>query len=179
MIYDLDELRGRTILVDANAILYHLQGLCPIGKEVFRQGKEGRFKLVTTTRIVDEVIHKTLLIRARNMFGWKTKTIKRLRKEPEKLRDLVSDIQNVIEFTQTIPLDVQEIRLNDLKKIPDMMGTYGLLGNDSLILIVMNRRNLKYLLSSDTDFNRVPWIERIPIGPQTLDDSRTKPLVPR
>ncbi len=41
------------------------------------------------------------------------------------------------------------------------MEMYGLFGNDAMILETMQRFNLKYLLSSDTDFDEIGWIERM------------------
>lgn len=41
------------------------------------------------------------------------------------------------------------------------MEMYGLFGNDAMVLETMQRFNLKYFLSSDTDFDEINWIERI------------------
>jgi len=41
------------------------------------------------------------------------------------------------------------------------MEMYGLFGNDAMILETMQRFNLKYLLSSDIDFDKISWIERM------------------
>ena len=43
------------------------------------------------------------------------------------------------------------------------METYGLFGNDALILAVMQKFNLKYLLSSDSDFDEIEHIKRIEV----------------
>lgn len=49
------------------------------------------------------------------------------------------------------------------------MEEYGLFGNDSLILITMNKYNLKYLLSSDEDFKDIRWISQIEINAEYKD----------
>jgi predicted nucleic acid-binding protein len=165
MNYDLNALKGRTVFVDANAFLYYFQGISPLAREVFRYGAEKRLKLSTTTRIMDEVIHKNLLIQARNVFGWKSKTIHRLRQEPEKMKRLVPEVERVFQLAALIRLEMEVIRPTDLEKMPKMMAEHGLLGSDSLVLVVMNRLNLKFLLSSDSDFDRVSWVERIPCDP--------------
>lgn len=165
MNYDLNALKSRTVFVDANAFLYYFQGISPLARDVFRFGAENRLKLITTTRIMDEVIHKNLLIQARNVFGWKNKTIHRLRQEPEKMKRLVPEVERIFELAALIRLEMEVIRPTDLSKMPKIMAEHGLLGSDSLVLVVMNRRNLKFLLSSDSDFDRVSWIERIPCGP--------------
>jgi predicted nucleic acid-binding protein len=38
---------------------------------------------------------------------------------------------------------------------------YGVFGNDALIIRAMQSRNLKYLLSADSDFEKVPFIKVI------------------
>lgn len=164
MIYDVGKLAGRTIFVDANAILYHLQGLCPTSKAVFRMGEGGGLKLITTTRVLDEAIHKTVLIRARDRFGYTTKTIQKLRRNRARLKELAQDANALFDFCRAVRMDIQGISVRDLEKVPKMMSRYGVLGNDALILVVMTRQNLKYLLSADTDFDDVGWISRIPAG---------------
>jgi predicted nucleic acid-binding protein len=168
MKFDLNALKGRTVFVDANAFLYYFQGISPLTREIFRYGAEKRLKLITTTRIMDEVIHKNLLIQARNVFGWKSKTIHHLRKEPEKMKRLVPEVERIFQLAEFVRLEMEVIRPTDLRKIPKMMAEHGLLGSDSLVLVVMNRLNLKFLLSSDSDFDRVSWVERIPCNPDRV-----------
>jgi len=91
---DCENLHDKWVFVDANAIVCHLQGMCPTAREIFRLGELGKVKLVSTTRVIDEVIHKTLLIRAREKFGIHSKTIKKLRKDKDKVRQLSEDEKN-------------------------------------------------------------------------------------
>jgi predicted nucleic acid-binding protein len=160
---DFKYLYGKTVFVDSNAIIYHLQGLSEITKEIFKLGEIEKLKLVSTTRVVDEVIHKILLIRAKDKFNIESKTIKKLRKDKEKVKELSEDIKIIKQFLDVIKLHVIETTYKDLQKISDIMKNYGLFGNDALILITMNKYNLKYLLSSDTDFKNIDWISLIEI----------------
>lgn len=137
-----------------------------ISREIFRLGEFRRLKLVSTTRVVDEVIHKILLIRAKEKFGIMTKTVKKLRKDKEKVKQLSEDIKIIYNFIQTVRLEIKEVRYEDLQQIPDMMKSYGLWGNDALILIIMNRYDIKYLLSSDADFKDIDWLSLIQITPE-------------
>jgi hypothetical protein len=41
--------------VDANAIIYHLQGLSPASKDVFLIAEQKKLELITTTRIIDDL----------------------------------------------------------------------------------------------------------------------------
>jgi len=82
---------------------------------------------------------------------------------------LSEDIRIVFEFIQTIHLQVKPIPYNDLKKLPDMMKSFSLLGSDSLILVMMNKFKLKFLLSSDPDFQNIDWITLIPALPNVSE----------
>ncbi len=95
---DYKNLHNKRVFVDANAIIYHLQGMCPTAREIFRLGESGKVNLVSTTRVIDEVIHKMLLIRAREKFGIHSKTIKKLRKDKDKVRQLSEDMRRTKRF---------------------------------------------------------------------------------
>jgi len=116
MTYDMAALDMKTIFVDANAIIYHLQGLSPAAKDIFDLAERKKIKLITTTRIIDEVIHKILLIKARNKFGITRKTVQKLRKDKEKVKSLSGDIRSIFAFITTIHLQVKQITKNDLQK---------------------------------------------------------------
>ena len=161
-----ENLHNERVFVDANAIIYHLHGMCPTAREIFRLGELGEVKLVSTTRVIDEVIHKTLLLRAREKFGIHSKTIKKLRKDKNKVRRLSEDMRRIKRFVDTINLDLKEITVRDLFGIPDIMQEYGVFGNDALILLTMIKYNLQYLLSSDADFKEIKWLTLILANPE-------------
>jgi len=139
--------------------------LSSVAKDIFKLAEQKKVRLITTTRVIDEVIHKILLIRAREKFGITAKTIPKLRKDKTKVKALSEDIRIIFEFIQTIHLQIKPISYNDLK-LPDMMKSFGLLGSDSLILVMMNKFRLKFLLSSDPDFQNIDWITLIPALPE-------------
>ena len=162
MTCDMTDFRQQTIFVDANAIIYHLQGLSPTAKEIFVLAEQKALNLLTTTRIIDEVIHKLLLIKAMDRFGMTRKTIEKLRKDKNKVKLLADDLQILFAFIKAIHLRVKSITNSDLNKVPQVMKTYGLLCSDSLILVTMKKFKIEFLLSSDTDFDNIEWIKRIP-----------------
>jgi predicted nucleic acid-binding protein len=165
MTYDPADLEGQTIFVDANAILYHLQGLSPTAKEVFLLAEQKKLELITTTRIIDEVIHKLLLIKAREKYGFTRKTIEKLRKDKAKVKLLAGNIDILFAFTKTIHLRIKTITNNDLRKLPKIMKSYGLLGSDSLIVMAMRKFKTQFLLTSDGDFENIEWVKVIPVLP--------------
>ncbi|MCP4349078.1 MAG: hypothetical protein GY795_26660 [Desulfobacterales bacterium] len=47
MISDLEDLYDKTVFADANAIIYHLQGMSAVSGEIFRLGRLKKLKLVS------------------------------------------------------------------------------------------------------------------------------------
>ena len=54
--------------------------------------------------------------------------------------------------------DVVEPTRSDLLKVIDVQREYGLIGNNALTVVLMRRLNLRYIATSDSDFQAVPWI---------------------
>ncbi len=159
---DAKRLYRKKIFVDSNAFIYFFTGECSnITKEIFKLAETDWLNLITTTRVLDEVFFKVMIISAKIRFGIDNKVIQKLRKDKEKTKLLAEDIKKVIEFIRILKPDIKEINYSALKKFQVIMETYGLFGNDAMILETMQRFNLKYLLSSNTDFDEIGWIERM------------------
>ncbi len=171
MTLDAKRLYRKKIFVDSNAFIYFFTGECSnVTKEIFKLAETGWLNLITTTRVLDEVFFKVMIISAKIRFGIDNKMIQKLRKDKEKTKLLAEDIEKVIEFIGILKPDIKEINYSALKKLQVIMETYGLFGNDAMILETMQRFNLKYLLSSDTDFDEIGWIERMEaIGKRTKE----------
>ena len=163
---ELNELCRKKIFVDANAFIYFFTGQCnPITREIFKLSEKGSLTLVTTTRVLDEVLFKVMIISAKLKFGIESKISQKLKKDKNKVKLLAEDIKKVIDFIKHLKIDIKDIGFSDLQKISQIMETYGLFGNDALILAIMQKFNLKYLLSSDTDFDEIPYIKKIEVLP--------------
>ena len=154
-------LYGRKILVDSNAFIYFLTGQSLLVKEFFQASVEGRLKLLTTVRILDEVIFKTCILLAKMRYGFYKKTLNKLKKNPHLIAELSEDCRKIIDMCQAFNFVVFDLSFRDLEKLPNIMQNYGLVGNDALTVGIMQKMNLKYLLSADKDFDAVPWIKRI------------------
>ncbi len=46
MMYDVNRLYNKTIFVDANAIIYYLQGLPPVAKDIFGLAEQKKVSLI-------------------------------------------------------------------------------------------------------------------------------------
>jgi len=158
------ELYGKTVFADANAMIYYLEGLSnEISTQVIESASReiARIKLLTTTRVIDEVLFKIILIRGKARYGLEAKVIDRLKRDTAKVRSLAGDVRKVMQFLDCLNVTITQVSLKDLYAIPEIMMEWGIFGNDALILKTMRRFNLKYLLSSDRDFDHITWIKRI------------------
>ena len=155
------ELYGNKVFVDSNAFIYFFLKQCNnLTIEIFRQAEKGNIALITTTRVVDEVCYKSMIISAKKKFNIDSKPLEKLKKDRDKIKMLAEDIKKVLDYIYTISR-VIEITNYDLKSLPDIMKTYGVFGNDALIISVMQSSGIKYLLSADRDFDNVGFIERL------------------
>ncbi|AEH45822.1 PilT protein domain protein [Thermodesulfatator indicus DSM 15286] len=159
---DLKHLYQKKIFVDSNAFIYFFTGQCNnLAKEIFSFAEKKWLTLITTVRVLDEVCFKVMIISAKAKFGIETKVLKRLKRDRSKIKLVAEDVQRVIEFVNKARIEVKGISYTELKKMPYIMDAHGLFGNDALILATIQRFNLKYLLSSDKDFDRISFVERI------------------
>jgi len=161
MSLDIKRFYGRKILVDSNAFIYFLTGQSPLVKEFFRACLGGKLQLLITARILDEVLFKMCLLLAKKRYGFAKDTLIKLKKNPHLIVDLSKDCQEIIEMCNSFKFTVFDFTFKNLQKLPNIMADYSLIGNDALIVGLMQKMNLKYLLSADKDFDIVPWIERI------------------
>ena len=152
----IENLYGKKVMVDTNAFVYYLTDNCnSLTNHVFEAGALGKIQLVTTTRIVDELLFKMLLIKAAQIYGWKTKILEKLKKDPQKIKNLADTCKKVIEFLETLNVEVIEIKKSTIWNLPEIITCYGLIGTDAITLKVMKERNLKYILTADEDFKNV------------------------
>jgi len=161
MSLNLKQFYGRKILVDSNAFIYFFTGQSLIVKEIFRASLEGNHKLLITVRILDEVLFKMCLLLAKSRYRFTKDTLKKLKRKPHLIMELAEDCQKIIKMCEDFKFSILDFTFKDLQKLPKIMHDYGLIGNDALIVGLMQKMNLKYLLSADKDFDAVPWIKRI------------------
>ncbi len=152
----------RSIFVDTNAFIYFLTGTCnDLALEIFRMGFRGKLKLITSTRVVDELLFKMVLLRAKERFGLEKKTLMKLRKDKERVKELSNDCQTVQTFLRKSNVSVLDVKRTTLDAIPEIMRKHGVFGNDALTIKLMRENNLKYILTSDTDFETLEEIQTI------------------
>ena len=153
---------NKTIMVDTNAFLYFLLGECnKVTVEIFKLSYLKKLKLVTTSRVVDELLFKAMIIKAKEKYGIEKNVVEKLKRNKKLVKELSGDIKEVLNFLENARVKVVELKISTLRSIPDVMYKYGLFGNDALILKTMKELNLKFLLTADKDFKEIEDIEII------------------
>jgi len=153
---------NKTIMVDTNAFLYFLLGECnKVTVEIFKLSYLKKLKLVTTSRVVDELLFKAMIIKAKEKYGIEKNVVEKLKRNKRLVKELSGDIKEVLNFLENARVKVVELKISTLRSIPDVMYKYGLFGNDALILKTMKELNLKFLLTADKDFKEIEDIEII------------------
>ena len=156
-------LARRGIFVDTNAFIYYLTGICnELTRELFKMSFMGKVKLVTSSRIVDELLFKMTVLMAKERVGFDKKTVAKPRRDKLKVAELSRDCQEVLDFVKKAKVKVLEVKRIDLESVPEVMRKNGLFGNDAITLKLIRETNIKYLLTSDPDFQELEDVEVIP-----------------
>ena len=162
MDWKINRFLSRIIFVDANAFIYFLTGRCnELTVEIFKMSHIEKLKLITTTRIVDELLFKMMVIEAKSRYGFEKNIPAKLKKDKKKVKELSESCNKVLEFLEKGRVKIIDIKASSLRAIPEIMSQYGLFGNDALTLKVMRELNLKFILTADKDFENIDWIEVI------------------
>ena len=145
----------RKIMIDTNVLIYFLTDINIEEKDKIKRlfEKENKFQFVITTRILDELIFKLIVLNSGTKLK-KLKQNKKLLKQSTKIIDTVKD------FLKDFNFRIYEIKENHYWKLKQTIEKYGLIGNDALTFIIMKENNLKYIATLDKDFSNLP-IENI------------------
>ena len=137
------------VMIDANVLIYNFLNSDVIKKsQIESLFKNDNIKFVTTTRIIDEVIFKLIVIKS-------GKKLKQLKKDKELLRNMVFIIEGVRDFLKKFDFEIYEIKEKHYWEISEIMKKYGLLGNDALTFIIMKENNIEYIATLDNDFKNI------------------------
>jgi predicted nucleic acid-binding protein len=155
-------LYGRKIFIDANAFIYFFTGNAnDLTLDIFRKASFKQIYLITSTRVIDEVIYKLFCLSAQEKFGFTSKVSKKLRENKEKVKELSFLYDFFFGFLKDARVEIVTVTPEVIKKSKAIVETYGIFGNDAITLAIMRERNLKYILTADNDFSVVEDIEII------------------
>lgn len=157
-----DLLPGASLFVDANPLVYYFASdpiLVAACARLIARIQNQELRAYTSTHVLSEAAHKLMAAEAAIQFGWKSKVVKYLQQQPDKVRQLTK-------FRQAIQ-QVPQLGIQVLSIAPALIdaGTLvsqqtGLLTNDALIVAIMRQYGLTDLASNDPDFDSVPGITR-------------------
>ncbi|MBI1831999.1 MAG: PIN domain-containing protein [Planctomycetes bacterium] len=154
---------GALVFLDANTLVYHFSAHAAFGPacavlldRIERQELQG----FTSSHILGEMAHKLMMIEAQQRFGWPAAGLaNRLKRHPHEVKQL-SVHQRAIDEVRAIGIHVLPVDGADVSRAADISRQFGLLANDALTVVIMNRYNLTLVASSDADFDRVPGLTR-------------------
>ncbi len=137
-------------MIDTNILIYFLTDINIEGKNKIKRlfEMENKYQFVITTRILDELIFKLIVIQSGRNF-------KSLKENRDILKRYVSTIDLIKSFLNDFNFKIYEIKEKHYWKLRDIISEYGLIGNDALTLIVMKENNLKYIATMDKDFDNI------------------------
>lgn len=153
---------GASLFIDANPLVYYFASDPLFGAACARliarlQNQE--LRAFASTHVLSEAAHKLMAAEAATQFGWKSKIVRHLQQQPDK-------VQQLTKFRQAIQ-QVPQLGIQVLSIAPTLIdaGTLvsqqtGLLTNDALIVAVMRQHGLTALASTDDDFDSVPGLTR-------------------
>jgi len=158
----LDEFIEGRIYVEANIFLFTALADAEYGPsalEFLERSSEDGIELLTSTLTIDEVSFVALKAKLEEKYGVTKNQVLYLKRNPEVVKALASDVNQIVEnvlglatLTEVSAPDVQQMRL--------YMEEFGLLPRDAIHLAVVHRLGLTCMASSDSDFDRVPWLTR-------------------
>lgn len=149
--------------IDANIFLYSIFGhptLKSQCKEFLLKVENGIFESVTSTLVLNEVMHKLMLAEVAK--------IKQLSSERDALRLIKEQPEIVSSLTMTwrdytdlkkYPIVIVSIDEEIMDTAVEISKKYGLLTSDSVHVAVMNSNNILNIASNDGDFERVKGIK--------------------
>jgi predicted nucleic acid-binding protein len=154
---------GSEIFVDANAFIYHFAGDALYDArctKLVSRIEQGELNAFTSADVLSDVAHRLMTIEPIQKFGWPIAGIaSRLRSRYANIASLTV-FRLAIESVPAMGVNVVDITAERVVSATGLSQTHGLLSGDALIVAPMQFANLSRLASSDSDFDRVPWIRR-------------------
>jgi predicted nucleic acid-binding protein len=153
---------GDNVFLDANLLVYHFAAHPQFGAtctELMDRISRQVIAAFTSTHVLSEVAHRLMTYEASQKFGWTTKILERLKRQPDEIQKL-NAFRDAIEEIPRIGVRVLAIPTDLVATAAAISIQYGLLSNDALLVAIMQANGLTKIASSDADFDRVPGLTR-------------------
>ena len=151
------------VMIDSNVFLYFLLGTFPDSKcrdgivLLFEAVEHREIEGVTTTRIVDEVIFKLLLAKARETYP--NKPLHHRKSDPQFAKSLHGIHEEFFRFAEDFGIAIVPTTLQHLRHSGTLLKAFGIFGNDALTLEAMLTHNITRIATCDCDFERIELVE--------------------
>lgn len=154
---------GVAVFVDANTFVYHFIADPTFGAActtLLDRMENKDFEGATSAHVLNEMAHRLMTLEAQQRFGWLAAGMaNRLKRHPNEVRQLTWHKRGIDEV-RAIGIRVLPVEGGDVSLAADVSVHHGLLSNDALIVVLMQRHGLTHLASNDADFDCVPGITR-------------------
>ena len=159
----LDDVRaGERIFVDANLLVYHFASHPVFGPgctDFLKRAQNNEVAAFISTHVLSEAAHHLMTFEASQQFGWPSKIVDRLKRQPAQIQQL-SAFRHAVEKVPQLGIQVLTIPANLVAAAAALSIQHGLLTNDALVVAVMQANGLTNIASSDADFDRVAGLRR-------------------
>lgn len=158
----LDEFTEGRIYDEANIFLFTALADARYGPSALRfleRASGDEIELLTLTLTVDEVSFVALKAKLEEKYGVTKNQVLYLKRNPEVVKALASDVNQIVENVLGLTTLV-EVNAPDVQQMRLYVEKFGLLPRDAIHLAVAYRLGLTCMASSDSDFDRVPWLTR-------------------
>ena len=150
---------GKRVFVDANIFLYEIFDHPKFGESAYRILKDvenGVIKGVTSTLVLDEVLHKMILMETSDKFNISIKdTVSFLKKNPKEIPLLSNSWKDIDRIQEIENLTVCGISPDVFKNSIIVAKSNLLLMHDALHIAVMKYEAISDIASNDNDFERI------------------------
>jgi predicted nucleic acid-binding protein len=153
---------GESVFLDSNTLVYHFIPfpiLGPLCTKLIDRIGTNEVAGITSTHVLSEVAHRLMTTEASRVFGWKSKIVDRLKRQPSEIQKLQS-FRQAIERIPQLGIQVLTIPADQVAAAAALSIQYGLLSNDALVVAIMQSQGLTNIASHDADFDRVPGLVR-------------------
>jgi predicted nucleic acid-binding protein len=151
---------GAVLYLDTMIPYALLRGLDPAARDLFARIERGELQAYTSVLTFDELAYRMLLALIRDQYGGSP--LEHLRdNEEQMIAQFYPQIAPHLARLRTFPnLFLVELTATDLVVMDEAMSLYHLRPRDALHLAAMQRCDCFQLVSHDSDFDRVPHVQR-------------------
>lgn len=156
-------LSGARVFLDANTLVYAVIAHPVYGascKALLDRVEHADLLGLTSAHVLSETAHRLMTIEACDPFGWPARGIaNRLRRNPAQVQQLTVHRRAIDEF-RAAHIDILPVLGTQVSRAADVSQQFGVLSADALVVVAMQDSSLVDLASADSDFDRVPGINR-------------------